>query len=73
MLMMPGTLSQKSIVKSLDVAPIGVVVATLRQQGHPAHETEGFIEIAEHQLSADGLLMNGPVRQRRRQRLPLVR
>ena len=56
---MGGQLDRDAVV---DVAPIRVVPARLCQQGHPAHESEGFNEIAEHELAGHPVRSQGPER-----------
>ena len=54
-----GQLDRDAVV---DVAPIRVVPARFRQQGHLAHEPEGFNEIAEHELAGHPVRSQGPER-----------
>lgn len=54
-----GQLDRDAVV---DVAPIRVVAAGFRQQGHLAHEAKGFNEIAEHELARHSVSSQGPER-----------
>lgn len=56
---MGGQLDRDAVV---DVAPIRMVAAGFRQQGHLAHEAKGFNEVAEHELACHPVSRQGPER-----------